>query len=230
MSSETFPPLAAAYYEVSKDAGLSPGRICWAPITYVEKEYQVAEVAQTSPSDDSATVYRVVRYTEDHHISPPVFGPNLRATEAMRVGRMKRRPAIILSSRVDPWTDKGDVKRHSTKSRLLVPLYTIERYSPAWIGRVQCFEYNSHFYLPANPLPGGKPNRAVFARFEQAQTVDENLIEPCGFCLDADVLDYLHSWFEYFVRGTHNEASNLLAQVYEPVGDSTSSESSVVEG
>lgn len=106
--------------------------------------------------------------------------------------------------------------RNSKKARLLVPLNTIEDYSLGWTARVQRFEYNSHFFLPANPLPGGKPDRDVFARFEQAQSVHESLIEPCPFRLTSEVLEYVHAWFSYYVRGKHDEVSTLLAEIYKP--------------
>jgi hypothetical protein len=217
MSSE-LEPLVAAYYQADSTPGLSPGQICWAPITFVEPDYQVALLAGTVPSDDSATTYRVVPYSKgQHNLQPPVFALKLRAGEVIRAARMKRRPAIVLSSRVDQWKDKGGTAtRHSEKARLLIPLYTISDYSAAWTDRVRRFEYNSHFFLPANLLPGGTPNRDVFLRFEQCQCVNERLIEPCNFRLDDEALDFVLAWFEYWCRGQHNEISNLLAQFYDP--------------
>ena len=50
----------------------------------------------------------------------------------------------------------------------------------AFTGRVQSFEYNTHFFLPANPL-SGVPNREVFMRFEEAQSVHEFLIDKTRF-------------------------------------------------
>jgi len=219
--SSVFEPLVGSYYIADVDSSLRPGRICWAPITYVENDYQVAEVAGTVPSDDNATTYQVVRYTKGHRSNPPVFGPRLRATEAMRVARMKYRPAVVLSARADPWRDRGgSVTRRSTKSRLLVPLYTIEQYSPGFISRVQRFEYNSHFYLPANTLPNGTPDRDVFMRFEEAGSVHELMIGASKFRLDEDVLEYVQAWFDYYLKSEHNEVSHLLTQYYEPVESS----------
>jgi hypothetical protein len=205
-------------HESDTSSGLSPGRICWAPITYVESKYQVAEVAGTVPSDDTATTYKVVPYERSRHkAQPPVYGIKLRAGEVIRVARMKRRTAIVLSARVDPWKDKGGMAiRHSEKARLLVPLYTIGDYSADWTARVQRFEYNSHFFLLANPLVGGKPDRDVFARFEQALSVHEKLIDPCPFRLTGEALEYIYAWFAYYVQGEHNEISTLLARIYEP--------------
>jgi len=216
--SSVFEPLVSSYYIADDDSTLFPGRICWAPITYVENDYQVAEVAGTVPSDDSATTYRVVRYTKGHRSSPPVFGTRLRANEAMRVARMKYRPAVVLSARADPWKDRGGtVTRSSTRSRLLVPLYTIEEYSAGFISRVQRFEYNGHFYLPANTLPGGTPDREIFMRFEEAESVHEYMIDASKFRLDDDVLEYVQAWFDYYLKGEHNDVSHLLTQYYEPV-------------
>jgi hypothetical protein len=219
MTEATFEPLVASYYaDCDPHLALAPGRICWVPATYVENDYQVAEVAGTVPSDDSATTYKVIRYEKKHRAHPPIFGPRLRATEAMRIARMKYRPAVVISSRSDPWTDRGGTAtRHSTDSRLLVPLFTIEEYGPNFIGRVQRFEYNSHFFLPANPLTGGTPDRAVFARFEQTQPMHKYMIDATAFRLEDEVMEYMHSWFEYFCRGTHNEVSALLAQIYDPL-------------
>jgi hypothetical protein len=214
--SSAFEPLVDTYYTADDGSSRVPGRICWAPITYVENDYQVAEVAGTVPSDDSATTYRVTRYTKAHHFSPPVYGPRLRVNEAMRVARMKYRPAVILSARVDPWQDRGGTAtRSSTKSRLLVPLYTIEEYAAAFISRVQRFEYNSHFFLPANTLPGGVPDRDVFMRFEESGSVHEYLIDNTRFRLDDEALEYVQAWFDYYLKGGHNEVSHLLTQFYE---------------
>jgi hypothetical protein len=213
--SSGFEPLAAEYYESDTSAGLAPGRICWAPITYIERVFQVAEVVGTVPSDDSATTYKIVPYKKAQCLHPPVYGLKLRAGELLRVARMKQRPVIVLSARVDPWKDRGGKTRQSEKARLVAPLYTIEDYSSGWIDRVQRFEYNSHFFLPANPLKEGKPDRDVFIRFEQIQSVHEDLLEPRAFRLTEEVLEYVCAWFCYLVRGQHNDISSLLAELYE---------------
>lgn len=202
---------------------LAPGDLAWAPVTYLEDEFVSARVARTVPSDDSQTTFEVAVYKADEEPGPPVKSIGLRSSERIRIARMKHRPVVVLSSRVDGWTDrKGDRKRSSTPARLVVPLYTAEPYGTEFISRVQRFEYNTHFWVPANSGPGRKPDRACFARFEQAGAVRERLIKPVHCRLHPDALQYLRAWFNYFLDGRHNELSGLLAELYATPDGTTS--------
>lgn len=125
---------------------------------------------------------------------------------------MKERPALVLSSRVDQWTDRRGVrKRHAARARLVVPLYTAEGYGAEFVERVERFEYNTHFWLPKNEHEGGKPNRDCFARFEQAGAIHEQLIRPVRFRLTDEAYEYLRAWFDYYLDGMHNEVSGMLS-------------------
>lgn len=202
--------------EKERRLALSPGRLAWAPVTYLEDEYVTAEVAETTPSDDSKTTFKIAIYKPDAEPGPPVKSVGLRSTEKIRVARMKQRPVVVLSSRADAWTDrKGDRVRSSTPARLVAPLYTADPYGAAFVERVQRFEYNSHFWLPTNEHAGGKPNRPCIVRFEQAGAVREKLISPTNFQLTGEAFGFLRNWFDYFLDGEHNEASKLLTELYE---------------
>lgn len=207
------------YYEpVEKDERLSlrPGRLAWAPVTYLEDELVSAKISETVPSDDSKTTFEVSVYEPDTNPDPPVKSIGLRSSEKIRVARMKVRPVIVMSSRVDGWTDRhGERVRKSTPARLVAPLYTAEPYGAAFVERVQRFEYNSHFWLPANEYPGGKPDRPCLVRLELAGAVREKMIQPVHFRLNEESYTYLRAWFDYFLDGEHGEISKLLAELYE---------------
>jgi hypothetical protein len=88
------------WYEREPSASLEPGRLCWAPVTFVENRYFEATIASQSPSDDLSTTFKVAEYdpTGDPIRRPPLKFLDLRSDDQLRLARFKRRPVVIASS------------------------------------------------------------------------------------------------------------------------------------
>jgi hypothetical protein len=106
------------------------------------------------------------------------------------------------------------VRQESKRTRLVVPLYTAERYGAQFVQRVRRFSYNTHFWLPANADRGGKPNRDTILRFDDLETLHERWIDPLPWRLNDEAFTYLRAWLDYFLDGRHNPTSKTLNDVY----------------
>ena len=212
----TDPGLLAGCY-IRASGPVRPGRLCWAPVSYVEDHYFEASVAQQAPSDDWATTFRVSEYAPDATppLHPPVKFLDLRADDRLRLARFKKRPVLVVSSETTPWKDT-EKKHHRRPTRLVVPLYTADRYGSKFVGRVRRFSYNTHFWLPENAERGGKPSRETILRFDSIETVHERWLEPVDWSVSDEALSYVRAWLDYFLDGRHNRISKDLTILYAP--------------
>jgi hypothetical protein len=205
------------WFEREPSASLEPGRLSWAPVTFVESRYFEATIASQSPSDDLATTFKVADYDASGEAArhPPVKFLGLRSDDQLRLARFKRRPVVIASSENARWKDEqGAVRQESKRTRLVVPIYTAERYGSTFVQRVRRFSYNTHFWLPANTERGGKPDRDTIVRFDGLETLHERWIEPIAWRLNDEAFAYLRAWLDYFLDGRHNPTSKTLNDVY----------------
>jgi hypothetical protein len=164
----------------------------------------------------------------DRHL--PVKNLNLRANEELFVQRAKKRPGIIIASKVDIFPEITNLLRQKGRPHLqqdsifVIPIYSIENeekksgFPQEIVTKTLCLLYKQFFYLP-----NGKSFKEGIARFDRVQVVvsrDRAAIVPMDICLSQDVLNLFFGLFIYCLTGVEDPdikvARDLIKETYSP--------------
>lgn len=216
-------PKKEFYVQVSPQK-FRPGQFCWLPVPHIDPVPLILDIERSSPTEhDSVTfVLRNANRPDDFRTRDrvlPVKRLNLMSNEELLARRAKKRPGIILSSKVDIFPDIARLLRKKGKKHLqeeclfIIPGYGIQTeeslsgFPPEMLARIRCLIYRQFFYYPeSNRFTQG------VARFDRIQVVvgrDPSAISPTDTCLSDDVFGLFRAMFIYCISGREDE--NLKA-------------------
>lgn len=191
------------------------GQFFWAPALYLFGEhgrnpYVVRSAYNQSNRDYSYQVSQMQSASEFRATQEPDHTLGTRSDERAVIIRAKRRPVILISASVVPWTDG---RRRHDDSFLVAPVYsfagdeTKRAYNPTFIERVKGYFYWQLFYLPENP---GVRIREGFVRLDRIQAIHQSLLEHMPVRLSGDAQPLLHNWIRVYLGETLSEVDDLL--------------------
>jgi hypothetical protein len=212
------------FYTIIDPGQYRQGQFCWIVTPVIKPIPQILDVERSDPEehDDVKFTLRNANLPGDFRAADrtlPIKRLNLRAHEELLIQRAKKRPGIIISDRLDNFSEitailRAQGKKHLQEDSLFViPCYGIETldnpfgFPSEMVIRIRCLLYRQFFYLPASSHTGES-----IARFDRVQVVvgkDRSAIEPLGLCLSEDVFTLFLSLFFYCISGV--EDSDLSA-------------------
>ncbi len=202
-----------------------PGQFCWIVVPYITPVPQILDIERRNPEEHSDVkfILRNANRKEDFCASDrtlPIKYLNLRSNEELLIQRCKKRPGIILSSRMDAFPDiaklltqKGKKHLQEEEALLVIPCYGIETHDdptgfpPEMVSRIRCLLYRQFFYFP-----GSAQFKEGIARLDRIQTVvkrDPSAIITTDVCLAEDLFNLFLALFLFCITGIEDE--NLSA-------------------
>jgi hypothetical protein len=193
------------------------GQLCRIVVPHLSIIPQILDVERTHPEEHEKIHFKLRNANPDKDFRAsdrtlPIKYLNLRANEELLVQRAKKRPGVIVSSRLDLYPEISKLLRQKGKKHLqedslfVIPCYGIESrdnphgFPPEMVARIRCLLYRQFFFLPPrNPL-----RETSIARFDRVQVVigrNRETIEPTELCLSDALLSLFISLFLFCLSG-----------------------------
>ncbi len=205
-----------------------PGQICWVPTPNLDPIPRILDVERNTSTEHEEVKFELRQANQSGDFkkrdrSLPIKYLNLRSNEGLQTQRAKKRPAIILSSEVDTFSDiakllKQKGKKHQQQDCMFViPCYSVQQdeygsgFTPEIVARIQCLMYRQFFYLPKS----AKFHELV-ARFDRIQVVIEKTpaaIEPSEICLSEELLGLFVSLFVFCMSGKTDNKLDTIKEI-----------------
>ncbi|MDO8785382.1 MAG: hypothetical protein Q7J12_04110 [Syntrophales bacterium] len=218
------------FMEVSPQS-FSCGQLCWLPVPEIAPIPQILDVERKNSieHEEIRFILRNANRRDDFRKRDrglPIKYLNLYSNEELLVHKAKRRPGVILCSKVDAYPDIAHLLRQQGRKHLqedsifVIPCYHTETdddpggFPPAMVMRIRHLLYRQFFYMPKHV----KFKEAI-ARFDRIQMVsgrDRAAIEPSDVSLSEEVLNIFLSSFVYCIMGiADTELSAALSIIRE---------------
>lgn len=204
------------------------GQFCWIPVPFLEPIPKILDVERSRPEEHEEIRFelRLANQSEDfkrRDRSLPIKYLNLKSNEELLVQRAKKRPAIIISSGVECFSNiaallkqKGK-KHHQQDCLFVIPCYSILKdtfgtgFIPQQVALIECLVYRQFFYVPPSRFFSDK-----IARFDRIQVVVDRspaAIEPVGLSLSEQVFSLFLSMFLYCIAGKSDENLDTVREI-----------------
>lgn len=193
--------LVADYYEEHRAAlqGQAPsrGELWWICDPYTFTSSKATRFVKDQPS----------KQVDVRRFDPSKLPPDLEAGtqrgEYMAITKIKRRPALVMSTSGTAYHDRGWL---GGEFYLVVPARSLRHPT----GEYKCdtefvwgaisYTYSSLFYLP--PCDKLRVREGVL-HFDRAKALHSTwLLRPWGVRLTADAMKYVDTWFDNYLHGT----------------------------
>ncbi len=224
------------YYKKINKKDFQKGQICWINSPNINEIPKILDVERNQPEEHEEVkfVLKSVDPDNDFRASKnrtlPIKYLNLKSTEELLVQKAKRRPAIIISSRLDIYPEityflkQRGLKHLQEDSLFLIPCYSIETmddrhgFPMEMAARIRCMLYRQFFPLPAFSV---LTNNSI-ARLDRIQIVvgkHRAAIDPTELCLSDEVFPLFLSQFLFCISGVEEpefiEIRALVKEVYK---------------
>lgn len=216
------------FYKTIDPYAYAPGQICHIIVPHLTKIPQILDVERSHPEEHDKVnfILRNAKPDGDFIASDrtlPLIKFKLKSNEELLVQRAKKRPGIILPSRMSIFSEitslLSGTKEHLQDDALFViPCYGIETrddrkgFPPEMVERIRCLIYSQFFFLPAHKAM----LQDSVARYDRIQVVrhkNRAAIEPTSLCLSDEVFYCFLSLFLFCVAGIDNEHLTAIRQL-----------------
>lgn len=204
------------------------GQFCWLIVPRINPVPQILDIERSSPTEhrEIKFVLRNANKGKDFQARDrnlPIKLLNLRANEELLVQGAKRRPGIIISSKVDIFPEITSLlirrgKKHLQEDSIFViPIYSIETkeklsgFPQEIVTRTRCLLYKQFFYFPES-----RKFEEGIARFDRIQVVvsrHPTAIEPTDLCLSKEILDLFLGLFIFCLTGKRDENIETVCEL-----------------
>jgi len=208
------------FFTKVKPGDFCPGQFCWLPVPHIDPTPRILDVERYSPTEHMQVrfVLRNANRRDDFMTRDrglPIKSLNLKSNEELLAQRAKRRPGIVLSTRLDLFPEVARLLRQKGKPHLqedclfVVPAYSIQTeknvsgFPPEMVTRIRCLIYKQFFYFP-----GSDRFSQGIARFDRIQVVvgrDPSSIQPTDICLSGEVFGLFRAMVIYCITGKDDE-------------------------
>lgn len=196
-----------------------PGQFCYVVVPHIEPIPRILDVERRNPEEHDQVRFelRPGNKADDFRKqdrSLPIKNLNLRSHEELLTQRAKRRPGIILTTKVDKFPEIDVVLRRMGKRHLqeevsfVLPCYSIQSaedrngFPPEMVSRIRCLMYRQFFYFPGN-----HEIKEGVIRLDRVRVVvgkDPSAVKPVKTCLSESVFAILQALFVYCITGIEN--------------------------
>lgn len=211
-----------------------PGQFCWLPVPHIDPVPRILDIKRSSSTehDNVSFELRNANQPDDFRTRDrilPLKRLDLRSNEELLAQRAKKRPGIIISPKVDIFSDIARLLRQKGKKHLqedclfVIPGYTIETedslsgFPQEMVTRIRCLIYRQFFYFP-----GSDRFTEGVARFDRIQVVigrDTSAISPTDICLSDEVYGLFRAMLIHCITGKEDKdlkaAKDICRETYQ---------------
>lgn len=212
------------FFITAKKNEFRDGQFCWIVVPHIEPIPKILDVQRSESTEHNAVRFQLRQANQrgdfrTHDRSLPIKNLRLRSNEELLTQRAKKRPGVIISTKVDQFPEIAEILVKMHKEHLqeeisfVLPCYGIQNdddpkgFPREMVSRIRCLIYRQFFYFP--------PNRVLdegIIRLDRIQVVvgkDPSTIQCEELCLSEKVFPLLQSLFCFCITGIQDD--NLAA-------------------